>query len=187
MSFDHISVTVCKTDVDGPIFHSVDLYEEHDTTFVLEGISATAERAGWEIVSIVVHYDDFWQHEVVSGSVTFDDALELFEILCAEDHQTGSILAFVQENGIRNLSDWEDCIRYEGGSKAEIAQEYFEVMELTNLYEEIPGKYFGQSEFRRLESLPSILQVDWDATLDNIQANEGMSVTYLNGTWYMFS
>lgn len=135
----------------------------------VESVFRRFENAGYEIVSAVVHYDEFWSEETVQKH-NIPNATQLaylYERLSDDLYRTNEILAFLKLNDFANLSEWSDAIMYEGDSRSELAQAWFEA-------------YHPELE------LPCELNVDWEATLDDIVSNNGGTVVYLNGTYYLF-
>ena len=164
MAFDSLSVAFEK---DGH-FHHVEL-DDTWYSYSVESVFRRFESAGYEIVSAVVHYDEHWGEEMVSrfDKPTYSELIEFYELLSGEIHLTGSILAWIQTNDFRNMSEWDDILKIEGEDNQSIAQEWF-------------GIYYPDLKF------PDELVMNWDRTVDMINANNGSTVQYLNGMLYMF-
>lgn len=202
MSFDSVTVVFHK---DGH-FHTLELTDQMvsdwSTTspewLSLKGVSlidgsgvetvtARLEAAGYEIVSAVVRYDDYWAEEMVTAIhvPTAREFTEFYSLLQENEHDAGAILAYVHMNGFGDVGSWEDVVKFSGDTRSEIAQEWFDTFEMPQLAQVSPGRY-GEVKYSELESLPYILSIDWESTLDNILADTGSSLAYLNGTYYMF-
>jgi hypothetical protein len=176
-------------------FHTLELtdqevygWSDFMTDQFYSGVSEVVDRleeANYEIVSVVVHYDNFWAEEMISEGkeICADGLTEFYELLTENRSETGSILAYLKANDFSYLGSWEDTAKFSGDSKSEIAQEWFNIYEMPSLYKDA-GRFYP--EYQQLDSLPYILQIDWESTLDNITADSGNCVTYLNGTYYMF-
>jgi hypothetical protein len=186
MSFDYLSVTVCRQFSDGPYFHSIDLATNNNTTSDIESLSARVDNAGWEIVSVVVHYDGYAQEMVTKMyKPDYFELLDFFDLLCDNIYQADSIVAYINYFGFAEVNTWDDSIKYSSDSKAGLAQQWESEMGEKLYKEEYNPKKFT-CEYVNAE-IPKYLVIDWTNTADVIAANENMSITHLNGTWYMFS
>jgi hypothetical protein len=143
-------------------------------------------NAGYEIVSAVVRYDGYREEEMVTESHKpgTDEVTDFYSLLQENEYSTGSILAYTHCNGFGYGTSWNNAVKFEGDSKAELAQEWFNIYEMPSLYKDV-GKF--HSDYQQLDSLPYVLSIDWEDTLDNIIASVDNFVEYLNGTYYMFS
>lgn len=177
-----MTITVAKNVTEnGGHFHEICVDDVHAGR--LQDSLSAFETAGFEIVSVFIDGYDFQEDMWLKHIGHASNVVPLFDALCADSRSADIICAFITERDCADVESWHESIYLSGTDHESVVREWAEVFH--KVYQETATDYYS-SEYAETDAFPSWLELDWEATLNNIAREESSSVVEFSGMVYYF-
>lgn len=180
--FRSMTITVARNITEnGADIHEIKVDDTHAGR--LEYALSAFESAGYEIVSVFIDGYDFQEDMWLKHIGHASNVVPLFDALCADSYSADIICAFITERDCADVETWHESIYFSGTDHESVVREW--AQSFHKVYRETATDYYS-SEYVETEMFPSWIEMDWEATLNNIAREESSSVVEFAGMVYYF-
>jgi len=167
----------------GGDFHEITVDDIH--AYRLNDVVFAFSDAGYEIVSVMIDGYDFQEDMFVKHIGSYNansDVIALFDALCEDVYAADTICAFITVRACADVDNWQDTVNFSGMTYADVVCQW--VASFHKVYSEQVDRY--NTFYEETDPFPRWMEIDWEATLQNIAREYSASVVEFNGMVYYF-